>query len=82
MGANKEAIPVPHVPVVPGRNQVGIADISLSRADGPGSEVGEVGGEASKEGGIWGRCGFGNRCVHERRRAVRIREPRRSMAVH
>jgi hypothetical protein len=52
VGADKESIPVPHLRVVSGGNEIWVADISLSGADGLGSEAGEVGGETGEEDGV------------------------------
>ena len=57
VGANEETIPIPHLRVIASGDQIGVANVALSGADGLGRERGEVGGEAGEQRGIWRGCG-------------------------
>ena len=60
MKADEEAVPVPHLGVVAGGDEVGVLDVSVGGADGLRSEAGEIGGEVVEEcGGIgFVECGL------------------------
>ena len=59
--ADEEAIPVPHLVVVAGGDQIGVLDVSVGGADGLGGKAVEVGGQVVEERGgvrlVGGRLG-------------------------
>ena len=59
MEADEEAVPIPHLRVVSGGNEVGVLDVAVGGADGLGREACEIGGEIVEEGGGVGLVGWG-----------------------
>ena len=70
MSANEEPVPVPHLRVVSGRDEVRVLHEPIGGTNGLWSQEGEVGGKAGQERGIRGLAGHEGGCEREQYEGV------------